>query len=106
MTGLLLERVMGIEPTSPAWEAGILPMYYTRVKSIIHIFAVLCNYSIILCYHKRRPQCGLLYIFYMLSGASIFRIARQLRNTWRVAKQRAVRASRMFSSDSLTRQAA
>ena len=26
-----LERVMGIEPTSLAWEAGILPMNYTRI---------------------------------------------------------------------------
>ena len=27
---LSLERVMGIEPTSQAWEARILPMNYTR----------------------------------------------------------------------------
>ncbi len=27
----LLERVMGIEPTRPAWKAGILPLNYTRV---------------------------------------------------------------------------
>lgn len=26
-----LERVMGIEPTSQAWEARILPMNYTRI---------------------------------------------------------------------------
>ena len=25
-----LERVMGIEPTYPAWKAGILPLNYTR----------------------------------------------------------------------------
>ena len=25
-----LERVMGIEPTSPAWKAGVLPLNYTR----------------------------------------------------------------------------
>ena len=25
-----LERVMGIEPTRPAWKAGILPLNYTR----------------------------------------------------------------------------
>lgn len=25
-----MERVMGIEPTSPAWEAGALPLSYTR----------------------------------------------------------------------------
>ena len=29
-TTSLLERVMGIEPTRPAWKAGILPLNYTR----------------------------------------------------------------------------
>ena len=28
--GGVLERVMGVEPTSKAWEAFILPMNYTR----------------------------------------------------------------------------
>jgi hypothetical protein len=23
---------MGIEPTPPAWEAGVLPLNYTRIK--------------------------------------------------------------------------
>ena len=27
-----MERVMGIEPTRPAWKAGILPLNYTRVR--------------------------------------------------------------------------
>ena len=27
---ILLERVMGIEPTYPAWKAGALPLSYTR----------------------------------------------------------------------------
>ena len=26
-----MERVMGVEPTQPAWKAGILPLNYTRV---------------------------------------------------------------------------
>ena len=26
----IMERVMGIEPTRPAWKAGILPLNYTR----------------------------------------------------------------------------
>ena len=26
-----VERVMGIEPTSQAWEAHVLPLYDTRV---------------------------------------------------------------------------
>ncbi len=28
-----LERVMGIEPTRPAWKAGILPLNYTRTHN-------------------------------------------------------------------------
>ena len=29
-----LERVMGIEPTRPAWKAGILPLNYTRKRRL------------------------------------------------------------------------
>ena len=32
-----MERVMGIEPTRPAWKAGILPLNYTRVSSRRHL---------------------------------------------------------------------
>jgi hypothetical protein len=28
---LFLERVMGIEPTSSAWKAEVLPLNYTRL---------------------------------------------------------------------------
>ena len=31
MRHLYMERVMGIEPTRPAWKAGILPLNYTRI---------------------------------------------------------------------------
>ena len=27
-----MERVMGIEPTWPAWKAGALPLSYTRTQ--------------------------------------------------------------------------
>ena len=27
-----MERVMGIEPTRPAWKAGVLPLNYTRAS--------------------------------------------------------------------------
>ena len=30
---LFLERVMGIEPTQPAWKAGVLPLNYTRMHN-------------------------------------------------------------------------
>ena len=26
-----MERVVGIEPTFPAWKAGVLPLYDTRI---------------------------------------------------------------------------
>jgi hypothetical protein len=28
-----VERVMGIEPTRPAWKAGVLPLNYTRISA-------------------------------------------------------------------------
>lgn len=30
-----MERVMGIGPTSSAWEAGVLPLNYTRIGRIV-----------------------------------------------------------------------
>ena len=30
----LLERVMGVEPTLPAWKAGVLPLNYTRIMGV------------------------------------------------------------------------
>ena len=33
-----VERVMGIEPTYPAWEAGVLPLNYTRTFSLCLLF--------------------------------------------------------------------
>ena len=30
----ILERVMGIEPTRPAWKAGVLPLNYTRESPV------------------------------------------------------------------------
>ena len=34
-----LERVMGIEPTRPAWKAGVLPLNYTRILATAIIIA-------------------------------------------------------------------
>lgn len=31
------ERVMGIEPTYPAWKAGVLPLNYTRINAYINL---------------------------------------------------------------------
>ncbi len=29
------KRVMGIEPTYPAWKAGVLPLNYTRMSKYL-----------------------------------------------------------------------
>jgi hypothetical protein len=34
-----MERVMGIEPTQPAWKAGVLPLNYTRILATAIILA-------------------------------------------------------------------
>ena len=41
-----LERVMGIEPTRPAWKAGVLPLNYTRITESLF------NCSTIIIYFK------------------------------------------------------
>ena len=38
-----LERVTGIEPASPAWEAGILPLNHTRVCVFINAYYCITN---------------------------------------------------------------
>ncbi len=35
---VLLERVMGIEPTQSAWKADVLPLNYTRIKVRLDTF--------------------------------------------------------------------
>gem|GEM_PF-6032163 len=44
---LNMERVMGVEPTRPAWKAGILPLNYTRtvidVKVLYIVYFALSN---------------------------------------------------------------
>ena len=37
---LLIKRMMGIEPTYPAWEAGVLPLNYTRIRLSTHSIIV------------------------------------------------------------------
>ena len=46
-----MERVMGIEPTLPAWEADILPLNYTRIGMYITnyyyiIYNKLCKHNV------------------------------------------------------------
>ncbi len=42
-----MERVMGIEPTYPAWKAGVLPLNYTRMAG--------SSFSLEIIPHKDRP---------------------------------------------------
>ena len=38
---IFLERVMGIEPTQPAWKAGVLPLNYTRILCFVTALTIL-----------------------------------------------------------------
>ena len=40
----IMERVMGIGPTQPAWKAGTLPLSYTRNALILPHLNLLVNY--------------------------------------------------------------
>ena len=53
MAHLDLERVMGIEPTRPAWKAGILPLNYTReCFQISSLFIITLHFRFVKCYFK------------------------------------------------------
>ena len=40
-----LERVAGIEPALSAWKAGVIPLYDTRMGSIVAVWAGLSNHG-------------------------------------------------------------
>lgn len=40
--GYSMERIMGIEPTSTAWEAVVLPMNYIRVFCLLMYSTKIC----------------------------------------------------------------
>ena len=52
-----MERVMGIEPTRPAWKAGALPLSYTRRQKTLYFFSWFISMikSIILYYVVSTP---------------------------------------------------
>ncbi len=54
---ILMERVMGIEPTRPAWKAGILPLNYTRIINEYYytIFSEICQ-ALFEKFFKRPPR--------------------------------------------------
>ena len=63
-----LERVMGIEPTRPAWKAGVLPLNYTRIlpdQAFLVVFQAYCSINDIY-YTTTRAFCqALFYIFFI-----------------------------------------
>ena len=54
-----MERVMGIEPTRPAWKAGVLPLNYTRTYVTA---SIMIAHSRIPC---QEPFCGFLPCFFI-----------------------------------------
>ena len=71
----VMERVMGIEPTYPAWKAGVLPLNYTRTVVSIQLennntgtsqlsTALIKNFSIFSLQTERRRQATALYTFF------------------------------------------
>ena len=46
-TPLSHKRVMGIEPTCPAWKAGVLPLNYTRAFAVWDFMSFTTNDSIL-----------------------------------------------------------
>ena len=64
-----LERVMGIEPTWPAWKAGALPLSYTRNGAD----------NIDNTCHVNRVQGSVPIIYNPRTSALAWRMARKLR---------------------------
>ena len=43
LTAVFLERIMGIEPTSTAWEAVVLPMNYIRIHLDVYFIKIIAK---------------------------------------------------------------
>ena len=54
------KRVMGIEPTYPAWKAGVLPLNYTRIFNSIGVtgFEPATPWSQTRCSSQAEPHPG------------------------------------------------
>ena len=57
-----MERVMGIEPTRPAWKAGILPLNYTRMgtdlNDVSQDIIAYCGWNVNAFFHQREKFCA------------------------------------------------
>lgn len=78
-----MERVMGIEPTRPAWKAGILPLNYTRMGA--EPKACQPRYSSIL---KRECQCLFFAFQINFPCPPVRRRARKAVSRWRAESGR------------------
>ena len=49
---------MGIEPTRPAWKAGILPLNYTRISTLYYYitFFTVCQALFTIFFKKFEPR--------------------------------------------------
>ena len=61
-----MERVMGIEPTYPAWKAGVLPLNYTR-RGAQSTFSL----EII---PQAAPQCQSFFLIFSCPDAEFFHV--------------------------------
>ena len=73
ISGEILEQVMGIEPTRPAWKAGVLPLNYTCIflppvssRNYYITFNYICQQKIVLLpiYGNVFAVCPGVYRFY------------------------------------------
>ena len=63
-----LERVMGIEPTQPAWKASVLPLNYTRI--VCSAFSTIepgAHNSMLRNYSKSIFLCQLIFVTIFLN---------------------------------------
>ena len=69
------ERVMGIEPTYPAWKAGVLPLNYTRILGFERIgvtgFEPATSWSQTRRSSQAEPHPGILYVSCLTRSALI-----------------------------------
>ena len=69
LTALLyMERMMGIEPTTAAWEAAVLPLNYIRTNNI-YIIILICRLQA-----KYRSIVFFTLLFYLYKYTSSYRL--------------------------------
>ena len=67
-----MERVMGIEPTRPAWKAGILPLNYTRISATLDMIPL--NHGFVKRYWSFFKNFLLFILIYRLSIGTVAKL--------------------------------